>query len=486
MAQSLALNQKGSVIKPFGDTSSGFLSNLTSKLGFSQPTQTPVYPTPTGQPITQGNNSGLISGTNTTNHIGTTTITPDGTKTITTPAKSNASVLAQQKMLNEKYGAGLVEDGIAGPKTSAAIAKYLTGNTGTSTPTTNSGMISTPETPIDKSQAQTQTFPGYITALGNQQESPYNKIATESANAITDLSKINSGTSGKAYEDYQKAIDDLANYKREVSQKLGANEMNPIPLEFIQGRGQVLSRQAAEQLNALEQAVAEKASALGYGIQGAQLQQQGLLNAGNIGLTGQGTYQNALGTAAQYSQPQLGSIGQVPFNPLTQGQGTILGTNQGEGVAGVGALNQQIEQGGETQRMIGAYNQAKPLIETAKQQIKNAQFNVSPLGLVNQLQQYVNKNVLPSGEYANIFNTLSEIATTISPVLGAQGAQTDLKTMIAQEFIPKLLQGQDIGFVLDNIEKNALAKIEANKATSQQSPLQVPSSGTSGGGLYDF
>ena len=191
------------------------------------------------------------------------------------------------------------------------------------------------------------------------------------------------------------------------------------------------------------------------------------------------------------SQSQPYSPTNVPFNQITGQYGQPAATAYGAGgLAGVGAILQQQQQGADTQTMIGAYNQAKPLIESAKQQIAAAGFNSSPLALANQLQQYINKDVIPSGEYANIFNTLSEIATTISPVLGAQGNQTNLKTMLAQEFLPLLMQGKDLNSVFDTIETNSLAKITANKGTSTGTPLNVPPgntgdfNGATNGGLF--
>ena len=218
----------------------------------------------------------------------------------------------------------------------------------------------------------------------------------------------------------------------------------------------------------------------GRGTQAAQGAYSGAQTQAQRGLTAQTSVLGA-GLPTQVSPTN------VPFNPLTGTYGQPASSAYGaDGLAGIGGLLEQQNQGAQTQNMIGAFNQAKPLIETAKQQIESAGFNVNPLGLANALNQWVNKDVVPSGEYANIFNTLSEIATTISPVLGAQGAQTNLKTMIAQEFIPRLMQGSQISSVLDNIEKNALAKIEAQKSTAQGTPLKTPTLGAQGGGAITW
>lgn len=62
---------------------------------------------------------------------------------------------------------------------------------------------------------------------------------------------------------------------------------------------------------------------------------------GNL-LTGQGQTLSGLGTAAGLAQPQLGAVGQVPFNPLDMGQGNILGS-QGGGIQQAGALLGDLE-----------------------------------------------------------------------------------------------------------------------------------------------
>ena len=468
---------------PFGDTSSGLIGSINKATGTSNNSsnQSPqaVYPTPTGTPINQsvqGNNPGLLPKPDTTYTHTTTTNQTGGTTVKPTP---NPSVLAQQQALN-KLGAGLVEDGIAGPKTAAAIAKYGTSTTATTQPTTKT---ETPPKPVSSTNP-TEQIQNVGQAGQQTQNEAQTQKAVEDSGAVTQWEQdVKNGMA------VNEANQKLTDFRTQLAKKYGDIESQTIPLEFQQGREQVLARQAASQESALQSGVTNALANQQQQFTAAQAQAQ------RGATTAQGAYSGAQTQANRGLTAQTGvlnagllqptTIGQVPFSAVTGEQGGMIG-GQG-GLSTLGSLQQQQQQGAQTQAMIGAYNQAKPLIETAKQQIASAGFNVSPLALVNQLNQYVNKNVVPSGEYANIFNTLSEIATTISPVLGAQGAQTDLKTMISQEFIPKLMQGQDLSSVFDNIEKNALAKIEANKATAQGAPLQTPTSSSStGGSIWNF
>jgi len=458
MAQSFSLATKGANPK------TNLASTIAGSLGLPANTsqQKPFYPTPTGQPIQQGTNTGLL--TKPTTPQPTTpvkaVVSADGTKT-----EYHAPITKPADDPSNKYN---TDTGKLNPN-------YKDPNAVAPTPT---------PAPVPKPT----TFSGLIGDVANQQESSYNQIATQSAQTLQDISAQNPALTGEAFDAYSRAVEAQRKLKEGIAKQYGAIESQAIPLEFQQGREQALARQYAGQLEAGQGAITEQQQAINQAIAGLGQQQAGFTNAGNLALTGQATKQTGLLGAGGLAQPTQVSPTNVPFNPLTGEYGQPASSAYGAGgLATVGGIFEQQEQGAQTQNMIGAYNQAKPLIETAKQQIADVGFNISPLGLVNKLQQYVNKDVIPSGEYANIFNTLSEIATTISPVLGAQGAQTDLKTMIAQEFIPKLLQGQDIGMVLDNIEQNALAKIQANKATAQGTPLQVPSSGgNTGGSIWDF
>jgi len=461
MANSSAFNTTGAVPKqsmynPFGNTSSGVIGTINKA--------TTMSPTP----VTQGTTPGVIKPPNMTPYQGSFA-QQQGTITSapkpTTPVKSIVSPDGSKTEYHAPTQQQLAPDD-----------KSYKFNTLTGQPNPNYVDPNAPKPevkkPISSAVPQEQ-----IQNVGQAGQQTANEAQTQGL--LTN--KFQQPIEG--FADKDKAIQDitqqLADLDKAEAEQMAAIGQAQGTIQYKEGQGRILqqlylSKRTAltNQMNALtgqlgawntQQSTQQGAAQSAY--TGAQTQAQ-------RGLSAQGTVLNA-----GLYQPT--SIGQLPYSAITGQAGGMLG-GQG-GLSTLGALQQQQAQGSNVQNMIGAYNQASPLIETAKQQIASAGFNISPVALVNQLQQYVNKGIVPSAEYANIFNTLSEIATTISPVLGAQGAQTDLKTMISQEFIPKLMQGQDIGTVLDNIEKNALAKINALKTTSQGAPLTTPSGSSTGG-----
>ncbi len=267
----------------------------------------PIYPTPNGQAPTQGTNTGMIK----------STTSPQGTVT-NYETKSNPSVLAQQQMLNKQYGAGLVEDGIIGDKTRAAIAKYLGGNSGSSQQQpaydTTTGMLTAygkslglPEVNAPKNNLSTYQTPQANPAT----ETPYTV-----AGLLPSLQKAGEVTpweqqvrEGSAVKDANKALTDFRLKEAEV---FGNNDSQAIPLVFQQGRKQVLQRQAAEQENALQQGVGNALTNQGQQFSAAQAQ-------ASRGLSGA---QTALGAVA----PQFPSYGSQIIQP------GLLGTqNQGGG-----------------------------------------------------------------------------------------------------------------------------------------------------------
>lgn len=219
-------------------------------------------------------------------------------------------------------------------------------------------------------------------------------------------------------------------------------------------------------------------TAAGRNLTANQNAYSGSQNQANRGLTGA---ENVLSA----SLPTQSSPTNVPFSPLTGNYGMPASNAYGTGgLAGVGGLLQQQQQGADVQTMSSALNQTSGLINKAKSDIKTAGFNPSPVALGNYLTQWLNGQAIPDHQYANVVNDLSEIANTIAPVLGTPGNPTDLKTTIAQELIPRLMAGQDIGTVLDNLEQNANIKISKARDTATGTPLSTSStSGSTGEGF---
>ncbi len=106
----------------------------------------------------------------------------------------------------------------------------------------------------------------------------------------------------------------------------------------IQAGAQTALQGTGQELTGQNQAANAANEAAGTALTGQSNQIGAQTAAGNLGNTAQATQQSGLNSAGVLAQPQLGSIGQVPFSPLDQGQGSILGTTQTGGVDAAGNL----------------------------------------------------------------------------------------------------------------------------------------------------
>lgn len=118
---------------------------------------------------------------------------------------------------------------------------------------------------------------------------------------------------------YQKAVKSKADFDSKLAQKYGAIENNPIPLEFQQGREQVLARQAASQDATLQGAITQAQEGLGYT------------------LTGQGLTNQSLGQATTATAPIQAPYTSQVLSPVT-GQ-SIQGGGAGPAGGGLNPLN---------------------------------------------------------------------------------------------------------------------------------------------------
>lgn len=238
------------------------------------------------------------------------------------------------------------------------------------------------------------TFGGLLGQLANQQNSPYNQMAGAGILGTQGASQsaFGQGTqnSQQSYGQAQTALQQLQNIQNGLATGIGNINQEAIPLQFQQGRAQALQSMYGGQ----EQALATELSGLGS-LYNSSLGQQatgisGLNSSANTALSGQGQAQGALQNAAQLSQPQLGSIGQVPFNPTDQSQGQVLGSGQQGGVAGAGQLLGQF-QGAQA---LGAapYGAQASNIQTAG----TAGTNIAAQGASQAIQQYNTLNAANS------------------------------------------------------------------------------------------
>ena len=149
-------------------------------------------------------------------------------------------------------------------------------------------------------------------------EKEQKKIAQEKANApkfsgvLQDLIKRASDSSG-----IEKAYNNLAQFRTMTSEKIADIKSDPIPLEFQQGRAQVVQQAAAEQERALAQGVENALQARAQDI-------------------------NALTSAAELAQPVQLPYGMQYVNPVT---GDLIGGGSLGGGLNVPSIAQQVVNG---------------------------------------------------------------------------------------------------------------------------------------------
>jgi len=271
--------------------------------------------TPTAQPVAQGNVSGQSLAINSTalspgqfggqaqpspyGEVAKPTIQKDVSGNTYQAPKSNPSVLAQQQALN-KLGAGLVEDGIAGPKTREAISKY-----GTSTPTEQPKTVEQPKAPEVAKAPEVVTPPA-----------PSIDTSSDRARGVLEAGKFTPTEKGLVEGGAVSAANkNLTDLRQNMAEKIGDIESTAIPLEFQQGRSQVLQRQFASQEAAAQQGLANALANQGQLLGAAQTQAGRAAGAaGNI-------FSAGLFNPSEYGKPA--------FNPLT---GEFTGNGQFGGV----------------------------------------------------------------------------------------------------------------------------------------------------------
>lgn len=362
-------------------------------------------------------------------------------------------------------------------------------------------------------------------------------IAQTAQTGLLGMAQTNAGTSGQAYQDYQTAVNELNTLKQNIAQETGNIESNPIPLEFQQGRKQILQSKSAALLDAAQQKVNQAQAAIGYQLTGAGLQQQGLSTAGSLGQTGQGLTQSGLTSAAGYAQPVQVPYGTPLVNPQTgqtlsgggtTGQGVqpgdpfyqtleqyaqLMASNQGSAVPGFvtsnPVLNAQVLQmakqinpnfnvnvaagaGGAQTAVAGQQASQIQGYQSALQQGKNLQsqlgdlintFGLNPadINAVNQGLQTIARNI-SDPRYQMLQNYVNDIANTYSQILTpAGGTATDTTRGIASSMLNSTMSGQGLMAVMNSLDQAAQAKI-SGVSTGGGLGGSIPT----GSGLYNW
>lgn len=346
----------------------------------------------------------------------------------------------------------------------------------------------------------------------------------------------------RAYADAQKANEALKTSRSNEATSLANNFMNPIPLEFQQGRGQVLQSQYLQQQAALAGEFQGATNLLGAANTQQQLQQSALQGAASLAApqqvqygvqyldpsTGQplsgtgGDFAQAMSTYAQaLANNQPGVVpSSITSNPVLmaqlvqQAQAINPSFNYNTAAGAASAQQSNVQTGGTAgvQANQQVFNQAYG----AYTQLQNSVGNIDQFGnlLLQTMQQgginpsdvkYANEKLatirgqLSNAQQAVYDNTLASLRSRVSGLLAAGGSEVPTAiTADAQKILDGSLPLSALSAVLARIKQegqvllqnqgqivnNAWQGIQAG--APQGSAASGGSSGAGGGGLWNW
>lgn len=122
-----------------------------------------------------------------------------------------------------------------------------------------------------------------LSSLQNDRYAPTNPaIFPNIVSSLAQRSAQPSGAFTKAQDEYSRASKELADYKQKTAEALGIMEGQGVPLEFVQGRQQVLQRQAEAGRGAREEQVTRAAQNLQTALSQQQVEQSALTGAAGL------------------------------------------------------------------------------------------------------------------------------------------------------------------------------------------------------------
>lgn len=378
---------------------------------------------------------------------------------------SNANVLAQQKSLNAQ-GAGLKEDGIMGPLTQAAIAKY---SSQTKTPDDASNKYNTATGQLNTKYSgytAPQNTPAQPTYSQND-SGLYGKLIADMANKST-VNPTSGIVEGLQSGDYQKRIQDAidaqnraVNINQDLNQAINNQTKEAIPIQFQQGRQGAIQRDYGVQASAANQAASNAANIAG-------ITQSGLSAAGGLSTNQQGISQSQLQSSINGSAPQFGvSYGTGVANPVT-GQLNSSGGNYGTGVEA--ASNVQSVKDYQTQ--INNLNATAPAADAAFS-ILNSYASAVGGGNTPVLQGL-------SQLYGNTVQGSQAVAGFKAQLQAVRQAWTSIEGGDAMQAIPDNVTAAQLTQIQQQLKNDVKNKI--NNLTSAKNNLNGTSSGGSTGG----
>lgn len=495
------LSNNGAI--PLGtQNTSGVLGGSSSSNGainLGQSSGTPI-------PVSQGSNTGMLPKDTAMKGVSTPPVVNVGGKSQV--MKGSPSVLAQQQALN-KLGAGLVEDGMAGDLTKAAIAKYGSGASTTDTKKTNTQ----PNTQNDQQKAG-MINPTTGTNANNSTTTPNYTPPNQGTQGVSQGGLIGnavsmSQTPSPAYTAAQTEANRI-NQQIEDAKAQFAKQTSD-----INQSGTWTSRALGEQGQANIQNSATLA-ALGSQYQGAT-NQVGQAN------TQQGLQQSALGTAINANAPIQQPYSNMLINPatgqpysqsggtlqdavsgvaqkLTNGQMTYndaLQALSGYGQGGVNALQQALPPGfnvAQSNTLAGTQGTIKPAFDYAKLAMDNLKTSFGNLSVPGQ-----GSNVQPIADVSNWFSNISgigkeavrtkegalaEARSAIQKVLASiQGGTPTDYTGQSHALLPDNATPADVDAAMQNLQTLGQGKVDIYGNPGQANNT---SGSTTGGSIWNF
>jgi hypothetical protein len=340
---------------------------------------------------------------------------------------SPSSLLNQNNSQSNSTSSGLVYPSPSlglGTGGGAAPAGQEYGPTGQLQPKgTTSGLINPGTFNTNPYNASAPTYPGLVGALA--------------------------GTASQPSAAFQQGQQEQQQLENEIQQSIAnqteanvANETNPIPIEFQQGRGQVLQTQYSNQQAALAS------------------QLQNALGQEQAGTSQQGTQQSGLAGAAGLAAPQnANALG--TYSPTT-GEYNGYGGTAGGSASGLQAGGNALGQVGIGQQ-VAQLNSSLGGAQVVGNNLQNliTQNNINPTGLTyaNGALQF-GQQALSNPAYQEFQGQINDFIASLAPILGAGGNVTDMKTQMSSQIVNALQSGQSINQVISYFLQQAQQKIQ--------------------------
>ena len=498
-------------------TSSGIIGGMSQPQTLTQPNQS--YAT--------GNIAGVYQPKDTTMKGVSTppTVNVGGKEQV---MKGSPSVLAQQKAMNLN-GAGLVEDGMAGELTKAAIAsgKYnaLPKTEGAPTSTTPA---KTETTPTPKVESAPLTTAGQVPGLINSGQQTTNEQQTYSGLMDKSNTPIQGFTDKQARID--KINEQITALKSQYAGQVGAIGGQGADLVFKTGESASMRDAYNQNLIALTDQLNAETGQLGA----LNTQQQTQVTAGTAANTAAQTQAaratGVAGTAVSAVAPiagvqygtqtiQPGMLGQNggtqggvqpndPYYATLQNYAQMAANGQygaiPSSVTGNAMLNDQMnqmaktinpsynpvtsaaqtnittQQAGNVANMTASYQSAANLGSQLKDLITTYGVNPNDLNAANRAIQAVAANT-SSPQYQALNNLVTDLVATYSSIL-TPGSTTDTARATAASLLNDTASGKSIMTTLNNLDDQAKAKIAGQTTSYGANP--GTSGSTTGGNMF--